>query len=91
MAAKRKAKKKRTSAVQYQKVKDETLSEVRSSSIEMLKLRRVKYVDNEYDFIDIRLYRRGFDDNENEVYYPTRIGVQMKETSFLKLLEGYYK
>lgn len=91
MAAKRKSKSKRgnRASVQYKKEKDETLSEVRVSSFEVIRLRRVKYAENPHEFIDLRLYQRGFDDQENEVLYPTRKGVQMKESLFLKLMKGY--
>ena len=56
--------------VEYQ----ELIKEVQSKSYEVVRLNRIKYIGNDYYFIDIRFYRRGYDENENEFYYPTKKG-----------------
>ena len=54
----------------------EVLAETGRRSYELLRLSRIKYADNPYTFIDLRLFQRGWDSNtEEEVYHPTRKGV----------------
>lgn len=67
----------------------EVLAETGRRSYEMLRLSRVKYEDNPYTFIDLRIFQRGYDfDNEEyvEVYHPTKKGVQLKEEQFQRLI-----
>ncbi len=78
---------------QFLKVKprveiQETLAETGRRGYEMLRLSRVKYQDNPNTFIDVRLFQRGWDENdsEKEVYHPTKKGVQLKEEQFQRLV-----
>lgn len=67
----------------------EVLAETGRRSYEMLRLSRVKYEENPYTFIDLRIFQRGYDfDNEEdvEVYHPTKKGVQLKEDQFQRLI-----
>jgi hypothetical protein len=69
--------------------RQEVISEVRISSPEMIRVSRVKYEANDYHFVDIRRFWRGYDDDGNEVFHPSAKGLQLKEQDFLKLLEPY--
>jgi uncharacterized protein (TIGR02391 family) len=67
--------------------RQEILAETGRRSYEMLRLSRIKYADNPYTFIDVRLFQRGWDDEgDEEAYYPTKKGVQIKEEQFQRLL-----
>ena len=67
----------------------EVLAETGRRSYEMLRLSRVKYEENPYTFIDLRIFQRGYNfdnDEEVEVYHPTKKGVQLKEDQFQRLI-----
>jgi uncharacterized protein (TIGR02391 family) len=67
--------------------RQELIAETDRRSYEVLRLSRVKYEDNPYTFIDIRLFQRGYANSGNdEVYYPTKKGVQLKEDHFQRLI-----
>jgi hypothetical protein len=54
--------------------------------MELVRLRRLSYEGNDHTFIDLRGFSRGYDNDGNDIYHPTRRGVQMKESDFLRLL-----
>jgi len=62
------------------------LAETGRRGYEKLRLSRVKYSETPYTFIDLRLFQRGWDDNGDEVYHPTKKGVQTKEDEFQRLI-----
>ena len=65
----------------------EIIAESGRASYEMVRLSRVKYESNPYTFLDIRLFQRGYDrDTGDEVYHPTKKGVQLKEDQFPRLI-----
>jgi len=65
----------------------EVLSETYRRNYEKIILTKLKYKDNPYSFIDIRIFQRGDgDENENEIFHPTKKGVQFKESDFQKLI-----
>jgi uncharacterized protein (TIGR02391 family) len=64
----------------------EVLAETGRRGYEKLRLSRVKYSETPYTFIDLRLFQRGWDDNGDEVYHPTKKGVQTKEDEFQRLI-----
>jgi len=68
----------------------ELIKEVQSKSYEIVRLNRIKYIGNNYYFIDIRFYQRGYDENGEEIYYPTKKGVQIKEDLFYKIFNEYF-
>jgi uncharacterized protein (TIGR02391 family) len=63
----------------------EVLSETGRRSYEMLRVSRVQYSGNPHTFIDIRLFLRGYDEDGEEIYFPTKRGVQLKEEQLQKL------
>ena len=66
------------------------IEEVKTKSYEIVRLNKIKYFGNEYNFIDIRFYQRGFDDNGEEIFYPTKKGVQIKEELFVQIFDKYF-
>jgi uncharacterized protein (TIGR02391 family) len=67
--------------------RQEVLAETGRRSYEILRLSRVKYAENPYTFIDLRLFQRGWDETgSDEVYHPTKKGVQLKEDQFQRLI-----
>ena len=66
--------------------RQEILAETGRRSYEMLRLSRVKYSDNPYTFIDLRLFQRGYGTDGEEVLHPTKKGVQLKEEQFQRLV-----
>jgi len=78
---------KRRSAQKPQIESQEILAETGRRSYELLRLARVKYVDNPRTFIDLRLFNRGYDEKgEEEVYHPTKKGVQLEEEQLQRLV-----
>ena len=66
---------------------EEILAETGRRSYELLRLKRVKYAGNPLTFLDLRLFQRGSDpDTGEDVYFPTRKGVQLKEEQLQRLL-----
>ncbi len=64
----------------------EVLSETYRRNYEKIRITKVKYKDNPYYFIDIRLYQRGdVDEDGNDIMHPTKKGVQFKESDFQRL------
>ncbi len=57
--------------------------------MELVRLSRVKYEGNGYAFVDVRVFSRGYDDDGEEVYFPTKRGLQMKEGDFQKLVSAH--
>lgn len=67
--------------------RQEVLAETPRRSYEMLRLSRVKYAENPYTFIDLRLFHSAWNATEDEVvYHPTKKGVQVKEEQFQRLI-----
>ena len=64
----------------------EVLAETGRRSYETLRLTRVRYRENPYNFIDLRLFQRGYNDDGEECVYPTKKGIQIKEEQFQRLI-----
>lgn len=63
----------------------ETIAETPRRSYEKIRLSRIKYKDNPYNFIDLRLFQIEQDEDKN-VLHPTQKGVQFKEEDFQRLI-----
>ncbi|RKY42427.1 MAG: hypothetical protein DRP81_07645 [Candidatus Omnitrophota bacterium] len=86
-----KSSKKKTTRITKSRIEyQELIKEVRSKSYEVVRLSRIKYIGNDYYFIDIRFYQRGYNDDGSETYFPTKKGVQIKEDLFYKLFDEYF-
>jgi uncharacterized protein (TIGR02391 family) len=65
----------------------EILAETGRRSYEMIRLSRVKYIGNPHIFLDLRIFQRGYDSqSDDEVYFPTKHGIQFKEEQFQRLM-----
>jgi hypothetical protein len=82
--------KKNTTSTKLKIQNQELIKEVETKSYEIVRLYRIKYFENDYNFIDIRFYQRGYDDKGEEVFYPTKKGVQIKEDLFKKLCDDFF-
>jgi len=71
-------------------IQNETcLAQVKNKTHEWIRLSRVTYWKNRSDFLDLRSFFRGYDeDGDREVLHPTKRGIQVKEDVFLDLLAG---
>lgn len=81
--------KKTTSRTKTAKLKierQEIIREVKTKSYQVVRLSRVKYIGNNYSFIDVRSFQRDMDDDRNDIYHPTTKGVQLREDLFRKLI-----
>lgn len=67
-------------------VLQEVIAETGRRNYEMLRLTRIRYQENPYTFLDLRLFSRGYDDTGDECYYPTKKGIQIKEEQFQRLI-----
>ena len=63
----------------------EILAESPRRSYEVIRLSRVRYKENPYSFIDLRLFQIQ-QDTEIDILHPTTKGVQFKESDFQKLI-----
>ncbi len=72
-------------------VSEEMLREVVYQGMYRIRLSRVVYDDNLDSFIDLRVFQRGgYDDNDEEMFHPTRRGFQIAEKEWVKLVEGHF-
>lgn len=67
----------------------EEIAEVNSGSYQPVRFSKVKYKNNPDLFIDIRTYQRGYDDDGEDVYFPTKKGFQFSEREFKKIVGKY--
>jgi uncharacterized protein (TIGR02391 family) len=65
------------------------LFEAKPGSYKSVRISRVKYKDNDEPMIDIRQFQRGYDDNGEETYFPTKVGFQMTEREYRRSVEAY--
>jgi len=86
--AKKSSSKSKTTRLKIER--QEIIKEVQTKSYEIVRLSRVKYIGNDYNFIDIRFFQRAMDDELNDVYHPRRKGVQLREDLFLKLIDAHF-
>lgn len=54
-----------------------------------VKFSRVKYKASPTAHIDIRKFQRGFDDEGEEQFFPTKVGFRFPEREFRKVVEKY--
>jgi len=71
-------------------VSEKSLREVVYKGMYRIRLSRVTYDDNPEPFIDLRVFQRGYDDDGEEEFHPTRRGFQISEKEWMKLVEGHF-
>lgn len=71
--------------IEYQK----EIGEANPGGYQPVKFTRVKYKASPTAHIDIRRFQRGYDDEGEEAYYPTKIGFRFPEREFRRVIEKY--
>jgi len=71
--------------IEYQIV----IGEVKFGGYRCVRFSRVKYKSCPSTHIDIRQFQRGYDDEGEEVWHPTKIGFQFPEYNFRRIVEKY--
>lgn len=66
-----------------------TIGEANEGGFQPIRFTRVKYKQSPTAHIDIRKFQRGYDDDGENVYYPTKHGFRFPEREFKKVLEKY--
>jgi uncharacterized protein (TIGR02391 family) len=65
------------------------LGEIDGSSYRSIRITRIKYKASPETHIDIRQFQRGYDDDGEEVYFPTKKGFQFLEWKFKRFVANY--
>ncbi|WP_028470050.1 TIGR02391 family protein [Neptunomonas japonica] len=73
------------SKIEYQK----EIGEANPGSYRPVKFTRVKYKASPTAHIDIRQFQRGYDDEGEEQYFPTKTGFRFPEREFRRVIEKY--
>ncbi len=71
--------------IEFQKV----IGEAKPGSYQPIRFSRVKYKESPDPYIDIRQYQRGYDDEGEEVFYPTKKGFRFAEREFRRVVKEY--
>jgi len=71
--------------IEYQEV----LGEANSGGYQPIRFTRVKYKANQETHIDIRKFQKGYDDEGEEKYFPTKIGFRFLEREFKRVVKEY--
>ena len=69
--------------------RQDIIGEAKAGSYQPIRFTRVKYKGSDATYIDIRMYQRGYDDEGNDVYHPTKKGFHFPETEFKKVVERW--
>jgi uncharacterized protein (TIGR02391 family) len=67
----------------------EVIGEANSGGYQPIRFSRVKYKASPESHIDIRKFQRGYDDEGDEKYFPTKIGFRFLEGEFRKVVKEY--
>ncbi|MDD2368138.1 MAG: TIGR02391 family protein [Sulfuricurvum sp.] len=70
--------------IEFQKVIGET-----SSGYKSVRFSRIKYKASPTTHIDIRQFQRGYDEEGEEQFFPTKTGFRIPEHEFRKVIEKY--
>jgi uncharacterized protein (TIGR02391 family) len=71
--------------IEYQ----ELIGEANPGGYRPIRFTRVKYKASPETHIDIRQYQRGYDDDGEEAFFPTKTGVRFLEREFRRVVEEY--
>ncbi|HUT31444.1 MAG TPA: TIGR02391 family protein [Sedimentisphaerales bacterium] len=69
--------------------RQDIIGEAKAGSYQPIRFTRVKYKGSDATYIDIRMYQRGYDDERDDVYYPTKKGFHFPEAEFKKVIERW--
>jgi uncharacterized protein (TIGR02391 family) len=71
--------------IEYQ----QEIGEANPGGYRPVRFTRVKYKASPESHIDIRQYQRGYDEEGEEAYYPTKIGFRFLESEFRRVIKDY--
>ena len=71
--------------IEYQK----EIGEANPGGYQPVRFTRVKYKASPTAHIDIRRFQRGYDDEGEEQYFPTKVGFRFPEREFRRVIEKY--
>ncbi|RZF83595.1 TIGR02391 family protein [Pseudoalteromonas sp. CO325X] len=71
--------------IEYQK----EIGEASPGGYQPVRFTRVKYKASPAAHIDIRRFQRGYDDEGEEKYFPTKVGFRFPEREFRRVIEKY--
>jgi len=67
----------------------EEIGEANSGGYQPVRFSRVKYKASPTAHIDIRRFQRGYDDDGEEQYFPTKVGFRFPEREFRQVVKKY--
>lgn len=67
----------------------EVIGEANPGGYQPVRFARVKYKASPTAHIDIRRFQRGYDDEGEEAFYPTKVGFRFPEREFRRVVEKY--
>lgn len=67
----------------------ETIGEANPGGYQPIRFTRVKYKASPTAHIDIRKFQRGYDDEGDDQFFPTKIGFRFPEREFRRVVEKY--
>lgn len=71
--------------IEYQEI----IGEAKPGSYQPIRFTRVKYKASHETHIDIRQFQRGYGDNDEEEFYPTKKGFRFPEREFRRVIKEY--
>jgi len=71
--------------IEYQKI----IGEIYPGGYQPIRFSRVKYKASSEAHIDIRQFQRGYDEDGEDVFYPTKKGFQFLEGDFNRVIKEY--
>lgn len=71
--------------IEFQK----TIGEANPGGFQPVRFTRVKYKASPTAHIDIRRFQRGYDDEGEEQFFPTKVGFRFPEREFRRVVEQY--
>lgn len=67
----------------------EIIGEAKAGGFKPIRFTRVKYKASPTAHIDIRQFQRGYDDEGEEQFFPTKVGFRFPEREFRRVVEKY--
>jgi len=71
--------------IEFQRI----IGEVHKGDYHPIRFSRIKYKASDQTHIDIRMFQRGYNEKDEEVYFPTKNGFQFLESEFNRVIKEY--
>jgi uncharacterized protein (TIGR02391 family) len=69
--------------------RQQIVAEANPGGYKPVRLTKIKYKACPYYHIDLRQFQRGYDDEGEEKWYPTKIGFRFPEREFARMIKAY--